>query len=103
MSELVIFDTSLQFVNFHETLQTRHDPEGSFALAALMEVPSQLTAMLELGYFDNNCGDNYVDEEDRTSRLTKSLKDGLEERCFKKKKQTLHGFNTRNSTNHMRA
>ena len=68
-----------------------------------MEVPSQLTAMLELGYFDNNCEDNYVDGEDRTSRVSKSLKDGLEEQCVKKKKQTVHGFNTRNSTNNMRA
>ena len=68
-----------------------------------MEVPSQLTAMLELGYFNNNCEDSYVDGEDRTRRIDKPLKEGLDEQCYKKKKHAIHGFTTRNSTNHIRA
>ena len=66
--------SSFQFVNFHETLQTRSDPEGSFALAALMEVPSQLMAMLELGYFNEDVQDNYPMSE--TVKASKSLISG---------------------------
>jgi len=43
-----------QFVNFHDAHQSRHDPDGAFALAALMEIPNQFAAMTDLGYFNNN-------------------------------------------------
>ena len=66
-------------MNFHETLQTKHDPEGSFALAALMEVPSQLTAMLELGYFNNDHKDGCFDVDNRAGIISASIKESKEE------------------------
>ncbi len=51
-----------QFVNFHDAHQHRTDPDGAFALAALMEVPNQFAAMKELGYFHRkSC--KKIDEE----------------------------------------
>ena len=81
-------------MNFHETLQTRHDPEGSFALAALMEVPSQLTAMLELGYFNNECQENYVEGEGKTTIINQETDSPI------MKKQNARGIHHRNSFNH---
>lgn len=44
---------NFQFVDFHSIREARN-PEAAFALAALMEVPLQYQAMMELGYFDEN-------------------------------------------------
>ena len=95
---------SLQFVNFHETLQTKHDPEGSFALAALMEVPSQLTAMLELGYFNNDHKDGYFEGDNRPGIISSSVKEAKEdENSFSKKKQDIqHILKCRNSSSNLR-
>ena len=50
---LSILYRRFQFVNFHETFvkDGKSEPESTFALSALMEVPSQYSAMRELGYF----------------------------------------------------
>jgi hypothetical protein len=52
-----------QFVNFHDSHQHRSDPDGAFALAALMEIPNQFSAMNDLGFFNNNVD---VDKESDT-------------------------------------
>ena len=85
-------------------LQTKHDPEGSFALAALMEVPSQLTAMLELGYFDNDHKDGYVEEENRVGIINARNKDiKEEEKFFVKKTQDIQKIiKCRNSSSNLR-
>ena len=44
-------------MNFHDAHQSRHDPDGAFALAALMEIPNQFSAMVDLNYFNNNNND----------------------------------------------
>ena len=44
---------NFQFVDFHSIREARN-PEAAFALAALMEVPLQYQAMVDLGYFDDN-------------------------------------------------
>ena len=88
-----------QFVNFHETLQTKHDPEGSFALAALMEVPSQLTTMLELGYFNNNHQTKYESGEKRTSLNNTTLEENIEEIGAITKKQNVHSINNDHVSN----
>ena len=59
-----------QFANFHDSHQHRSDPDGAFALAALMEIPNQFAAMNDLGFFNNNDDDdnfrkdsNVIDED----------------------------------------
>ena len=44
-----------------------------------MEVPSQLTAMLELGYFDNEHKDGFVDVENRARTISATIKEDKEE------------------------
>ena len=85
-------------------MQTKHDPEGSFALAALMEVPSQLTAMLELGYFDNEHKDGFVDVENRARTISETIKEDKEEqKFFTKKKQDIQKIlKERNSSSNLR-
>ena len=91
-------------MNFHETLQTKHDPEGSFALAALMEVPSQLTAMLELGYFDNDQKEDFREEGNEPRVISATIKeDKEEENSFSRKKQDIQKIiKYRNSSNNLR-
>ena len=43
---------NFQFVDFHSIRESRN-PEAGFALAALMEIPLQYEAMLQLGYFED--------------------------------------------------
>ena len=83
-------------------MQTRNDPEGSFALAALMEVPSQLTAMLELGYFNNEGEDVFVGVENRPPVLSQSNKKYSREDSFSLKKQSFDSIHNRNSSNNLR-
>ena len=44
---------NFQFVDFHSSTRDAKNPEAAFALAALMEIPSQYQIMQQLGYFSN--------------------------------------------------
>ena len=45
---------NFQFVDYHASTRDAKNPETAFALAALMEIPSQYQMMTDLGYFSRD-------------------------------------------------
>lgn len=45
---------NFQFVNYNSVVQAANDQDSAFALNALMEIPSQYTAIKKLGLLQEN-------------------------------------------------